>query len=94
VRLGVAALERPGTPGRAIQRIVELRPDLVLLDIQMPGCTGLEVVAYLRIVQIRNRFDMSLFLAAPFPLNVGHLQPTHWRPENWHSRLHTGNARW
>lgn len=32
---------------QAIERIVELRPDLVLLDIQMPGCTGLEVVASL-----------------------------------------------
>jgi two-component system LytT family response regulator len=32
---------------QAIERIVELRPDLVLLDIQMPGCTGLEVAACL-----------------------------------------------
>jgi two-component system LytT family response regulator len=32
---------------QAIERIVELRPDLVLLDIQMPGCTGLEVAASL-----------------------------------------------
>jgi two-component system LytT family response regulator len=32
---------------QAIERIAELRPDLVLLDIQMPGCTGLEVAASL-----------------------------------------------
>jgi len=32
---------------RAIEKIVELRPDLVLLDIQMPGCTGLEVAGCL-----------------------------------------------
>ncbi len=32
---------------QAIERIVQLRPDLVLLDIQMPGCTGLEVAACL-----------------------------------------------
>ena len=32
---------------QAIERIVDLRPDLVLLDIQMPGCTGLEVAACL-----------------------------------------------
>jgi two-component system LytT family response regulator len=32
---------------QAIERIVELRPDLVLLDIQMPGCSGLEVAACL-----------------------------------------------
>src|SRR5688572_22916276 len=31
----------------AIERIGELAPDLVLLDIQMPGCSGLEVVTSL-----------------------------------------------
>ena len=31
----------------AIERVAELAPDLVLLDIQMPGCSGLEVVASL-----------------------------------------------
>jgi two-component system LytT family response regulator len=31
----------------AIERVAELRPDLVLLDIQMPGCSGLEVAASL-----------------------------------------------
>jgi two-component system LytT family response regulator len=32
---------------QAIGEIVELRPDLVFLDIQMPGCSGLEVAASL-----------------------------------------------
>lgn len=32
---------------QAIERIGELTPDLVLLDIQMPGCSGLEVAASL-----------------------------------------------
>jgi len=31
----------------AIERIVALEPDLVFLDIQMPGCNGMEVVASL-----------------------------------------------
>jgi two-component system LytT family response regulator len=32
---------------QALERILETRPDLVLLDIQMPGCTGMEVAASL-----------------------------------------------
>jgi two-component system LytT family response regulator len=32
---------------QAIETIVEKRPDLVFLDIQMPGCSGLEVAASL-----------------------------------------------
>jgi two-component system LytT family response regulator len=32
---------------QAVERVTALAPDLVLLDIQMPGCSGLEVVASL-----------------------------------------------
>lgn len=32
---------------QAVERIAALKPDLVLLDIQMPGCSGLEVAASL-----------------------------------------------
>ena len=32
---------------QAIEQVAELTPDLVLLDIQMPGCSGLEVAASL-----------------------------------------------
>jgi two-component system, LytTR family, response regulator len=32
---------------QAIERVAELTPDLILLDIQMPGCSGLEVAASL-----------------------------------------------
>jgi two-component system LytT family response regulator len=32
---------------QAIERVAELTPDVVLLDIQMPGCSGLEVAASL-----------------------------------------------
>jgi two-component system LytT family response regulator len=31
----------------AIERVAELAPDLLMLDIQMPGCSGLEVAASL-----------------------------------------------
>jgi two-component system LytT family response regulator len=40
----------------AIARIGELRPDLVFLDIQMPGCSGLEVVASLPLPRPRIVF--------------------------------------
>jgi len=33
---------------QAIKRIAELNPDLVFLDIQMPGCSGMEVAASLK----------------------------------------------
>jgi len=32
---------------QAMERVRELRPDLVLLDIQMPGCSGIEVASSL-----------------------------------------------
>jgi two-component system LytT family response regulator len=34
---------------QAIVLIAELKPDLVLLDIQMPGCSGLDIAASLRL---------------------------------------------
>ena len=40
----------------AIARIGELRPDLVFLDIQMPGCSGLDVVASLPLPRPRIVF--------------------------------------
>ena len=33
---------------QAIERITEQQPNLVFLDIQMPGCSGMEVAASLR----------------------------------------------
>ena len=44
---GVEVVGEASDGAQAIARIAELRPDLVLMDIQMPGCSGLEVVASL-----------------------------------------------
>lgn len=41
---GVAVLGQAGNGPAAVEMINDLRPDLVLLDIQMPGCDGFEVL--------------------------------------------------
>ena len=43
----VDVIAESGEGAEAIARIMELHPDVVFLDIQMPGCSGLEVVASL-----------------------------------------------
>jgi two-component system LytT family response regulator len=44
------------TGTQAMERIRELRPDVVLLDIQMPGCSGMDVAASLPAPQPRIVF--------------------------------------
>lgn len=44
---GVEIVGEASNGEEALDRIAELRPDLVLLDIQMPGASGLEVAACL-----------------------------------------------
>lgn len=45
---GVEVVAEAADGPQAIERIHEVRPDLVFLDIEMPGCTGLDVAAALR----------------------------------------------
>ncbi len=48
-RLGYPVVELAGTGADAIARALALRPDLVLMDIQLPGALdGLETAAFLR----------------------------------------------
>lgn len=44
---GVEIVGEAADGEEAIQKVAELGPDLLLLDIQMPGCSGLEVAASL-----------------------------------------------
>ncbi len=41
---------------QAVERILELRPDVVFLDIQMPGCSGIDVAASLPVPRPRIIF--------------------------------------
>lgn len=45
---GVQVVGCESRPGRVLQRCRELHPDLVMLDIQMPGINGLELARALR----------------------------------------------
>ncbi len=45
---GVSIAGEAGTVPRAIEEIAELKPDLVILDIRMPGGSGLDVLREIR----------------------------------------------
>jgi DNA-binding NarL/FixJ family response regulator len=45
---GVVILCSEGDPGIAIRKIIKLKPDIVFLDIEMPGMNGFEVVHEVR----------------------------------------------
>ncbi len=78
--LGVADdIEVIGTAdgGTALQRIEELRPDVVLLDIRMPGRNGLEVLRDVRampgydpVVAILTTFDTDDYIAQALGLGA------------------------
>jgi DNA-binding NarL/FixJ family response regulator len=45
---GLEVVGMAGTGGEAVQRAIELRPDLVLLDLEMPGGGGIAAIERLR----------------------------------------------
>ena len=57
---GVVVVAEASHGREALQMIVEHQPDLVLLDIQMPGMTGFDVVARLQ----QDRMPMVIFVTA------------------------------
>ena len=61
---GVVEVHGITDPRRAVQRCVELRPDLLLLDLQMPHVDGYEVLAQLQIVMPADAFLPVLVLTA------------------------------
>jgi len=55
-RFGVAG--DSGDPRAAVSAIAEVRPDVVLLDISMPGLSGIDAIAHIRKVHPRARIVM------------------------------------
>lgn len=56
---GIASVTTASSGAEAIARIRERRPDLVLLDVQMPGKTGLDVVR-----ELRDDMPATVFITA------------------------------
>jgi DNA-binding NarL/FixJ family response regulator len=51
---GVEVVEIAGTVERASQAVRALKPDVVILDMQMPGGTGLDVLESMKRDQVRS----------------------------------------
>ena len=69
--IGVAANGRI-----ALQKIEQLRPDLMTLDLEMPGIDGLELLRHLRDM----KSDVGVIMLSAFTWRALK-QP--WRPSNW-----------
>ena len=60
----------------ALQKIEDLRPDLMTLDLEMPGIDGLELLRRLR----EMRIDVGVIMLAPSP---GRAPEQPWKPSIW-----------
>ena len=60
----------------ALQKIEQLRPDLMTLDLEMPGIDGLELLRHLRSMRI----DVGVIMLSAFTRRAPE-RP--WRPSIW-----------
>lgn len=54
-------------PGEAIEQVLAFAPDLVLLDVMMPDCDGLQVLARLRLHSALDRIPVAFITADASP---------------------------
>ncbi|MCW2318747.1 CheY-like chemotaxis protein [Rhodoblastus acidophilus] len=57
-------------PGEAVESVLAFRPDLVLLDVMMPGIDGLQVLAGLRQHSVLDRTPVAFTTADASPDEV------------------------
>jgi len=86
----VEVVASEGTAAGAIEQVVELRPDIVFMDIEMPCMNGFDVIAAIRsrfccpkfiIVTAFNQYAIKAIKAAAFdfllkPVDIGELTET------------------
>lgn len=58
------AVDACATPGRFFDRVIEAKPDLCLVDAQLPGMNGTEIVRVLRASPETRRIPLILMAAA------------------------------
>lgn len=63
-QLGYNNVESYSDPNEALPRILDVNVDLILLDIQMPGLTGFDILEALRDSKNENEFRPVLILTA------------------------------
>jgi diguanylate cyclase (GGDEF)-like protein len=72
-RKGMEVIE-VSDPLRVLTPLVELQPDLILMDLHMPGCNGMELAATLRQYDSKMRVPIVFLSAESDPLTqFGHM---------------------